>query len=361
MSMIMRADLDICIPTFKRPELLALLLQDLALQSVLPKNIIVIDGDPESGAAKNKLRILKDTLPFSVRYVASNHANLAYQRYLGYLASGSRFLLFLDDDLRVYQVDALKKMIDAFAMNETVVAATANIRFPESTKTATGSWGDRVNAKSRRRSALVDRLGASANARPGQLTPTGNRIFPIDDGSGYSSIEWLSGGVMAFKRSVLDRDFFSDDLFALTKAGCGLGEDTYLGRMAITRGDVIFVHGATFDHPNADEPKAYPIQAYRMGFATSYSRWFINNIYRGKNKPTLADRLALFKGLVGGIVFSILSALKSPAKHRFSYALGYATGALKGIYASPSARRLSPGIDWRRDADVAILTLESIA
>jgi hypothetical protein len=43
-----RQGLCICIPTYKRANLLKLLLEDLARQCCHPETLIIVDGDPES-------------------------------------------------------------------------------------------------------------------------------------------------------------------------------------------------------------------------------------------------------------------------------------------------------------------------
>src|SRR5262249_22555617 len=93
-------DLGLCVCTFRRPELLGLVLRDVRAQTIQPRLLIVVDGDPASGEVE---RILMG-VPFGqdsvVLYVPSNHANLAYQRYLGWKAAAAGHvptLVYLDD------------------------------------------------------------------------------------------------------------------------------------------------------------------------------------------------------------------------------------------------------------------------
>jgi glycosyltransferase involved in cell wall biosynthesis len=299
---------------------------------------------------------------WKIRYVPSNHPNLAYQRYLGYLASKDHELLvYLDDDLRISDADAFSKLLSPL-MNPVsgFVAGTAVIRFPEEIGAIGGAVRDRIQDSRQVPSLLVKWLGASASTAPGGLTPLGNRVPPDPRGAAYSEVEWLRGGVMVFRVNVLSEKFFSDDLFALTYVRCGLGEDTFLGRRALSYGKLFIANECVIDHPNADVPKAYPTQAFRMGLATAYSRRFINDTYRGFNPPTFADRKALIKGLIGGTVLALLRALKSPSRHRFSYAVGYIYGTLRAFLFPPIAHRLAPGVDWRGDARSVTLKMESI-
>ena len=47
----------------------------------------------------------------------------------------------------------------------------------------------------------------------------------------YEPVEWLHGGVMAYRKNVLSKDCFSGDLFALDEIRCGKGEKTILSRI----------------------------------------------------------------------------------------------------------------------------------
>ena len=350
------------IPTYKRPSLLRLLIQDVAMQSCRPSSIIIVDGDPLSNDVRDMLMELKGLGEWEIRYVPSNHPNLSYQRYLGYLAAKDHELLvYLDDDLRIADAQALSILLSPLTDSISgFVAGTAVIRFPQDIGSIDGAVRDRIHDSRLTPSAMVRWFGASASTAPGGMTPLGNRVPPILNGSAYSEVEWLRGGVMAFRVKVLSEKFFSDDLFALTHVRCGLGEDTFLGRRVLSYGKLFVANECVIDHPNADAPKAYPTQAFRMGLATAYSRRFINDTYRGFNPPTFSDRTALAKGLLGGAVLGLLRALRSPSRHRFAYAIGYVSGVLRAFLLPPTARRLTPNIDWRGDARSAIGKIEII-
>lgn len=350
------------IPTFKRPELLRSLILDVATQTSLPATIVIVDGDPESGEVRRMLKEISDLRLWEIRYIPSNHPNLAYQRYLGYLAAKDHELLvYLDDDLRVKDVDALSELVKPLKSHASkYIAGTAEIRFPQEISCGEGVVRDRILDSRRKPSRLVRWLGASSKTAPGGMTPLGNRIPPEPFGAEYSEVEWLRGGVMVFRLNVLSDDFFSDDLFALTHVRCGFGEDTFLGRRALSLGKLFMSHGCVVDHPNADAPKAYPIQAFRMGLATAYSRRFINDTYRGFSPPNLSDRIVLTQGLIGGSFLALSRTLRSPSRRRLAYLAGYVFGAIRAAFFPPNARRLTPKIDWRSDATSAIRKMEKI-
>lgn len=342
----------ICIPTFRRPHLLEKLLDDLSGQIWLPETVIVVDGDPGSGEVLRKLQGAPSFEKWRLMYVVSNHANLPYQRYLGYRAAeGHDLILYLDDDLRVDQKDAVEKVIAPLLDSSTqYVAGTSTIRFPAPT------MGSNARGSRKRTSALAHLFGSARHIAPGGLTPAGHRVLPREDGD-YVRVEWLRGGVMAFRMSAMSDEVFSDDLFALAEVGCGMGEDTYLGLQLRCKGPLYFAHCAVFEHPNADTPKAYPTQRFRKGLADSYSRRFLNDHYRCIASPSGADRWALLKSWFGAALLSWWRGLRGANRGQLAYAAGYTAGFVRGLTVPPRARRLTPGISWRRDAETALAAI----
>ena len=159
---------------------------------------------------------------------------------------------------------------------------------------------------------------------------------------------------MAYRMSAIDESCFSETLFALARVGCGHGEDTLLSRRIGSRGKLHMMHQVILDHPNLDPPKAYATHAFRMAWGTAYSRRLINDDYRWPNRPIFSDRWALAKSHAGTSLIHAIAAIRRPRLHRFSYAAGYACGAVYAWIRPPDARHLAPGIRWRDDAAAAL-------
>jgi GT2 family glycosyltransferase len=353
--------LGLCICTYKRVSLLARLLDDVLNQTLQPDLLVVVDGDPASGEVRTMLDGRDFPEGMQAVYVPSNHANLAYQRYLGWRAAREEdceALLYLDDDLRIEQPDAVANVVaPLFRPDGDVAGVTAQIVMGDAGAKLAGEGAllDRHAARSPGAGFLVSRLGSSRRIAPGGLAPSGHRLPPIDRGGrAYEAVEWLRGGVMAYRMDALTQRCFSEDLFALTHIGCGLGEDTFLSHRVGAAGALLFAFNAVFLHPHDDTPKSYPIQAFRMGYATSYSRRLLNDTYRGFERPRIEDRLALVKSYAGTALLSWGRALAAPRRHRFAFAWGYTLGALRGLMQKPTARALTPGIDWWGDAEAAL-------
>ncbi len=75
------------------------------IQPVLPAALVIVDGDPGSGEVRAMLGTHDILKKVPTWWIPSNHANLPYQRYLGYRAAKCfgevQFLVYLDDDLRI--------------------------------------------------------------------------------------------------------------------------------------------------------------------------------------------------------------------------------------------------------------------
>lgn len=346
----------LCIPTYKRTFLLHFLLKDISLHSKQPRALVIVDGDPVSGEVMKMLTGAALPATWRVIYVPSNHANLAYQRYLGWRVAKETdcdVLLYFDDDLRLPQPDIIERLIAPFALDKTVVGVTA--------PSDTGSLAKFEDTEALRDSKnllllfMARYFGSYRKTPPGGLTPVGHRRWPDQNNhKDYAPVQWLQGRVMAYRMNALDQTCFSEDLFAVYSARLGKGEDTFLSRQVGAKGTLLMAFNTRVEHPDADTPKAYPYRARKLAYATAYSRRFLNDHYRSPAPPTLSDRLALLKNYVGVTAFAWLRAITSFKMHRFAYALGYTQGAIRGLLQKPTAKNLTPHIDWWADAEEAL-------
>lgn len=347
--------LAIVIPTFRRSGLLMALLSDLFKQTKLPGKIIVVDGDPSDEGTKSVLRKGVTTAPCQIIYIPSNHANAPYQRYLGALAaSDSQWLVFFDDDLRLHQTDAIDKLIAPLCWEDRrVVGISPRITFPSRQHISQQHWSKTTRLKKW--------LGASRKQPSGGLSPTGNRISPVDQGEPYTRVQWLYGGVMAYSTSQLLGEIYMPDAFAMSELGFGLGvDDTILSRYVGNHGELLMAFCAEVEHPDLDQSRVSPAKAQKRGLAYAYSRRFINDHFRVFGSPLFSDRLSLIQTYFGNLVLNWAIALKEHNSERTEYAIGYTQGIIKAILVDPTARNLTPSIDWQQDGKIALSLMEVV-
>lgn len=331
-----KSGLTLAVPTFRRPQLLGRLIEQVTRQTLLPDALVVIDG--EGGAPE--VRAVAGNSPIPTRFIPSTLANLPFQRYLGRLAAPpeARALLYLDDDMVLPEPDAIERLTAPLLESwPDVVAVTANIN---------------TGKQARPPSQAARRFGAARKAKPGSLTVGGVRIEPDGDAD-YAHVQWLRGGVMGFRADILSSDCFPEDLFALAGRGWGMGEDLALARRVLRKGRILLVRNARFDHPSEDVTRAVNGKDLQFGFASAYSRRLLLDLYRGDVSPLLTDRLALVRTWGGAF-------LAAAGDGRGVFAAGYAAGALFGMCRPPTSELLSPGVDWQFEAARSLDRMEAI-
>ena len=91
---------SIVTPTFRRPSEAAGLLENLAGQTLLPSEVVLVDGAPaDEKATEDIVATLSDSLPFRVVYVRHERGT-AIQRNAGIEVASGDFVAFIDDDVR---------------------------------------------------------------------------------------------------------------------------------------------------------------------------------------------------------------------------------------------------------------------
>ena len=338
--------LCICIPTYKRPKLLNNLIIDIIKQNIKPNILIIVDGDPSSGDVQ---RILKtETYPTSLQliYIPSSFANKPYQLYLGFKAAKqlkSKIIIFLDDDLRIIEMNSIEKTIAPFFReNNIIVGVTANIIMGDTSKLIKVEiLLDRIRWSGLPNSMIVRRFGGSKKNSPGGLSPTGCGRLPRCRGNDYEKVEWFTGGVMAFRMDALEESCFSENLFALFQWGRGgTGEDKFISRRVGIKGDLLFAFCANYEHPHDDLPTVYPLKAFKNGLITAYSRRLLNDDFRVPKAPLFSDKVALIKSYIGNILLNWWRALTALRPHRCYYAWGYSCGRPAGAAAKTHGAEL---------------------
>lgn len=91
---------SVCIPTYRRNELLLALLEDLARQERIPEEVVVVDNDAAGGARTTVDGFRSTCPPFVLRYAVQPERNIAMTRNRSVELATGDWLAFIDDDER---------------------------------------------------------------------------------------------------------------------------------------------------------------------------------------------------------------------------------------------------------------------
>jgi succinoglycan biosynthesis protein ExoM len=91
--------ISVCIATFRRPEKLALLLDDLSRQERLPDEVIVVDNEA-LGGARIVIERKQSTAPFPIKYAIQPERGIALTRNMTVKLADCDWIAFIDDDER---------------------------------------------------------------------------------------------------------------------------------------------------------------------------------------------------------------------------------------------------------------------
>ncbi len=216
---------SVVIATLGRAEPLQRALAALAVCSPAPDEVVVVDGDPQAGAA-TVVAAAPET-PYPVRHVRAPRG-LTRQRNVGLREADGDVVLFLDDDARP-EPDLLDLLRQAYA-DEAVVGATGRVFEPAS---------NAVGGKSSPVRALLPGGG-----REGGFTRFG---YPrrLRDETLDRDVEFMAGCFMSARLGLAREVGFDERL-----TGYGLAEDEDFSCRLARRGRVRYLGGAVVHHDN---------------------------------------------------------------------------------------------------------------
>ncbi len=106
---------SLCIATYRRPERLQALLEDLARQTRLPDEVVVVDNDAAESARNVVDGRLRAGAPFPIRYATQPIKNISLTRNKTVELAGGDWLAFVDDDERA-PAEWLAQLLSAAAV-----------------------------------------------------------------------------------------------------------------------------------------------------------------------------------------------------------------------------------------------------
>jgi glycosyltransferase involved in cell wall biosynthesis len=201
------AKISVVTPTFRRPAEVLDLLKNLTEQTILPHEIILVDGAAaDELATETAIRQVLQSFPFEIHYLRHG-GGTALQRNIGIESATGDFIALIDDDVRLDK-DFLSKMIEVFQTDEPkkiggIVGYRTNQHF-RAADSERWRWYKRLNLLTIYEPGRYDfETGYPINAN---LQPPFEGVRPVD---------FMTAACVVWRREVFDsglrfHPFFSD-------------------------------------------------------------------------------------------------------------------------------------------------------
>lgn len=95
------ATIDVIIPTIGRPQYLYDVLTDLTKQSLLPKKVIIVEQNPDSGSASELEYISAESWPFEIKHFFTHQSGACNARNIALAEISNEWVFLADDDIRM--------------------------------------------------------------------------------------------------------------------------------------------------------------------------------------------------------------------------------------------------------------------
>lgn len=212
--------ISVVTPTLRRPQEVADLLRNLAAQTLLPMEVVLVDGAPANETETETIvREIIDAFPFRINYIRRG-GGTAIQRNAGIDAATGDFIALIDDDVRL-DANFLKHIYYVFEADWQkkiggIVGRRTNTHF---------------NLEDRARWRWYRRLKLLTIFEPGFYDfkcgyPINNSLQPPFNG--VRKVEFMTTACAVWRREVFDTGLRFDDFFC----DYGVLEDAHLSLRA---------------------------------------------------------------------------------------------------------------------------------
>ena len=283
-------DFTLIICTYMRAEPLLKLLNSVRLQSVYPKEILIVDGSTNNETSE----ILKNNIFKNLSYflVGDTERGLTKQRNFGIskASSTSAVICFLDDDtvldtkyfenlLQTYALYPEALGVGGYIVNETI---WTKVTPEKAIKTNEFSF-DGYKRKEGSRFIVRKKLGLDSDKPPGFLPDFshGRSIGFLPPSGKIYQVEQLMGGVSSFRKEVFEKFQFSHYF-----EGYGLYEDADF-TLRLSKCGKLFVNtNATLEHFHDNSGRPNKFQYGKMVVRNGWYVWRVKT-----SKPSLKAQI----------------------------------------------------------------------
>lgn len=331
----MKFNLIIC--TYKRPAAIHRLLESVARQTMIPKEILVVDASPDDltrelleGNQYPKLKYFK---------VTEEDSGLTRQRNFGITKTGEdiEVISFLDDDI-ILEPEYFEKLIGTYSVYPDAIAVGGYI-----TNEVNWEKSDNIprfdefkmdgylrNLGSR--NLLRKRLGLLSDKPPGYMPEFSNGLsigFLPPSGKSYT-VEFFMGGVASYRKKLFKRIGFSTYF-----EGYGLYEDMDFCLRASRMGQLIVNTAARVAHCHEQAGRPDKIKYGEMVIRNGWYVWRVKY-----PNPNFRARLKWYATaiLLSSIRFGNVLTAKNK-REAFSESMGRISGLMKLLFHKPIIKR----------------------
>lgn len=108
-----KGTIDVLIPTIGRKDYLLNVLNNLAAQTYLPKNIVIVEQNPDINSNSDLDFIQNQTWPFIIKHHFTHQTGACNARNIGLSMIESEFAFFADDDI-IFENDLIENAMQTF-------------------------------------------------------------------------------------------------------------------------------------------------------------------------------------------------------------------------------------------------------
>lgn len=332
----MSLSFSLVICTYMRPKALVTLLESVALQSLYPNEILIIDGSTnnETEEALNKKRFKN----LNYYKVDVSNRGLTKQRNFGIkkVSNDINVVCFLDDDV-VLEADYFEQLISTYTIYPNAFAVggyiTNEVQWEVSDNTNNPSkfYFDNWMRKEPSRFKIRRKFGLQPDTNPGFL-PTfahGRSVSFLPPSGKIYEVEQIMGGVSSYKKEVFDKLSFSTYF-----EGYGLYEDTDFSLRLAKIGQLFVNTKARLAHYH--NASGRPNQ-FNYGKMVVRNGWYI---WRVKYpNPTFKSRLKFHATALLLIIIRASNIITSKEKYKaFTETIGRKIGWISLIFNPPKIK-----------------------